>query len=87
MRRIASRLEKTVEPLAMQCEYETGGRFVHGRLTYGQEGEDLILEKLFEGQKTGFFVDVGAHHPFRFSNTQLLYEWGWRGTTSSPLPA
>ena len=86
MRRIGSRLEKTVEPLAMQCEYETGGRFVHGRLTYGQEGEDLILEKLFEGQETGFFVDVGAHHPFRFSNTQLLYERGWRGINIEPTP-
>jgi hypothetical protein len=37
--------------------------------SYSQEGEDMILRRLFEKQKKGFYVDVGAHHPKRFSNT------------------
>ncbi len=37
--------------------------------SYSQEGEDMILRRIFEGQETGFYVDVGAHHPKRFSNT------------------
>lgn len=46
---------------------------------YGQDGEDLILNRLLHGQALGFYVDVGAHHPVRFSNTYLFYQRGWRG--------
>ena len=53
---------------------------------YGQEGEDLIIGRLFGGRRTGFFVDVGAHHPFRFSNTWLLYKRGWRGINIDAMP-
>ena len=49
------------------------------RLCYAQDGEDLILDRLLEGQPAGFYVDVGAHHPMRFSNTHLFYLRGWRG--------
>ncbi len=37
--------------------------------SYSQEGEDLILHRIFERKRIGFYVDAGAHHPFRFSNT------------------
>jgi FkbM family methyltransferase len=56
------------------------------QISYAQEGEDILLERLFQGVKTGFFVDVGAHHPRRFSNTYLLYLRGWRGINIDPLP-
>lgn len=55
-------------------------------LSYSQEGEDLILKRIFEGQKTGFYVDVGAHHPQRFSNTYLFYKMGWRGINIDAMP-
>lgn len=55
-------------------------------LSYSQEGEDLILKRIFEGQKTGFYVDVGAHHPKRFSNTYLFYKLGWRGINIDAMP-
>jgi len=54
--------------------------------SFAQEGEDLILARIFEGQKTGFYVDVGAHHPLRFSNTYLLYRRGWRGINIDANP-
>ena len=54
--------------------------------SYSQEGEDLILNRLFEGQKNGFYVDVGAHHPKRFSNTYLFYKKGWRGINIDAMP-
>ena len=41
--------------------------------SWSQEGEDQILRRIFERQKLGFYVDVGAHHPVRFSNTYLFY--------------
>lgn len=55
-------------------------------LSYAQEGESLILERYFDSQVNGFFVDVGAHHPKRFSNTYSFYKRGWRGVNIDPTP-
>ena len=57
-----------------------------GTLVFSQEGEDLVLSRMFNGQQNGFFVDIGAHHPKRFSNTYLLYRSGWRGINIEPNP-
>lgn len=54
--------------------------------SYSQEGEDMILRRLFEKQKTGFYVDVGAHHPKRFSNTFFFYKKGWSGINIDAMP-
>lgn len=53
---------------------------------YSQEGEDIILQRIFNRQNKGFFVDVGAHHPKRFSNTYKLYRKGWRGINIDAMP-
>ena len=50
---------------------------------YSQFGEDIALLSLLKST-TGFYVDVGANHPQRYSNTQLLYERGWRGINIEP---
>ena len=55
-------------------------------ISYSQEGEDLILKRIFEGKMNGFYVDVGAHHPKRFSNTYLFYKIGWRGINIDAMP-
>ena len=47
--------------------------------SYSQNGEDLILLDYFNEKPNGFYVDIGCHHPFRFSNTFLLYKKGWSG--------
>lgn len=60
--------------------------FGFGRTSYAQEGEDLILARIFEGKSKGTYVDVGAHHPQRFSNTYLLYKRGWRGVNIDATP-
>jgi FkbM family methyltransferase len=54
--------------------------------SYSQEGEDMILRRVFDGRKDGFYVDVGAHHPMRFSNTFYFYRLGWRGINIEPNP-
>ena len=48
---------------------------IHARKSYSQEGEDMIMGRIFDGQRKGFYVDVGAHHPRRYSNTNLFYRW------------
>lgn len=59
---------------------------IYATKSYSQEGEDMILRRIFEGKKNGFYVDVGAHHPFRFSNTYFFYKRGWRGINIEPNP-
>lgn len=54
--------------------------------SYSHEGEDMVLRKIFENRNSGFYVDVGAHHPQRFSNTCFFYELGWKGINIDPLP-
>lgn len=54
--------------------------------SYSQEGEDMILRRIFETKGKGFYVDVGAHHPKRFSNTYYFYKKGWNGINIDPLP-
>ena len=56
--------------------------FRHGSIRghFSQCGEDVILHKLFGSKYSeGFYVDVGAHHPFRQSNTAYLWLLGWNG--------
>ena len=38
------------------------------------------------GRSTGFYADVGAHHPKRFSNTYLFYKQGWSGINIDAMP-
>ena len=51
-----------------------------------QEGEDQVLSRIFGGEKVGFYIDVGAHHPRRFSNTFLFYKKGWHGINIDATP-
>ena len=53
--------------------------------SWSQEGEDMLLRRIF-GKKIGFYVDVGAHHPLRFSNTHFFYRKGWRGINIDAMP-
>jgi FkbM family methyltransferase len=61
-------------------------KFGYRQRSYSQEGEDRVLARYFAGRGDGFFVDVGAHHPHRFSNTQLFYDRGWRGINVDAMP-
>jgi len=58
----------------------------HSGIYFSQEGEDILLRRIFNDQKTGFYVDVGAHHPKRFSNTCYFYDQGWQGINIDSLP-
>lgn len=55
-------------------------------LSYGQNGEDLVLDRMLDRKNLGFYVDVGAHHPVRFSNTYLFYRRGWHGVNIDAQP-
>jgi hypothetical protein len=60
--------------------------FQYGKISYSQEGEDVVLNRFFEKKEDGFYVDIGAHHPHRFSNTYLFYLKGWTGINIDAMP-
>lgn len=52
--------------------------------SFSQSFEDLLLLKVLP--PIGSYLDVGAHHPLRFSNTYRLYSLGWRGVNIDANP-
>lgn len=62
--------------------------FFRYKKSYSQDGEDIALDSFYENIKNhiGFYVDIGAHHPVRFSNTYSFYKKGWSGINIDPTP-
>ena len=83
---LAERIRAAISVLAGKSWSYPKQEFAHHRITFSQEGEDGLLRRLFENKQNGFYVDVGAHHPQRFSNTFLFYLRGWRGINIDPRP-
>lgn len=57
---------------------------MHHRLSYSQFGEDISAQNALRNISHGFYVDVGAHHPLKLSNTALLHLRGWDGINVEP---
>lgn len=63
-----------------------------GYPSHAQEGEDRVMSSLLfklHGNMhidDGFYVDVGAHHPYRYSNTCLFNRRGWHGINIDAMP-
>jgi FkbM family methyltransferase len=76
LRRVKQRLLR----LAGRRRDYDGARF------YSQTGEDAILAHLLFGHDSGFYVDVGAFHPTKYSNTYYFYQRGWTGINIEPTP-
>ena len=58
-----------------------GGALYISEQSYATNLEDLMAKfycNQHRAQEGGFYVDVGALDPFRFSNTYALYLAGWR---------
>ena len=53
------------------------------RISYAQNSEDILIDRLFRGE-VGSFVDIGSCHPVVDSNTRFFYERGWRGVNFEP---
>ena len=54
-------------------------KLIRNSKNFSQEGEDIFLIDFFQDRRSGFYVDVGAFHPYRINNTYLLYKKGFRG--------
>jgi FkbM family methyltransferase len=53
-------------------------------LSYAANLEDYHLARAFEGQASGFYIDVGAGHPVADNVSCWFYLKGWRGLVVEP---
>ncbi|MCW8309380.1 FkbM family methyltransferase [Acidiphilium sp. PA] len=53
-------------------------------ISYSANHEDVLLNRLFGKQPTGFYIDVGAAHPMFENDTKALYDRGWSGINIEP---
>jgi len=56
----------------------------HLNLSYTQNLEDYHLSLAFDGQDTGFYIDIGAGHPVADSVSFWFYLRGWQGIVVEP---
>jgi len=55
-------------------------RTTNGHNTYSQACQDLFVVNMVQGKKNGFYLEIGASHPFESSNTFLLEnDFNWTG--------
>ena len=54
--------------------------------SYSQFYEDIWLNRVFEKQSTGFYINIGAAGPDSGSVTKLFYDRGWCGINLEPVP-
>jgi FkbM family methyltransferase len=54
-------------------------------ISYSNNLEDVILNRVFADISTGFYIDVGSYKPLDHSNTMALYQRGWRGVACDPI--
>jgi FkbM family methyltransferase len=53
-------------------------------ISHAQNAEDVVLDRIFKDQESGFYIDVGACHPVEDSVTLLFSERGWHGINIEP---
>ena len=78
--------KKVKEIFNYEVNYKAEDKLNFSQFSYSQEGEDLVLNKLLGNKSNGFYIDIGANHPIRFSNTWFFYKKGWRGINIEPNP-
>ena len=53
---------------------------------YSQTYQDMFTLSMLNGKRNGTYFEIGAADPFHGSNTALLEEFGWSGTSLEILP-
>lgn len=55
-------------------------------ISYAQNFEDVMLNRVFGTHRNGFYIDVGAADPVNLSVTKWFYDHGWSGINIEPVP-
>ncbi|HSR26800.1 MAG TPA: FkbM family methyltransferase [Candidatus Eisenbacteria bacterium] len=56
-------------------------------VSYAQNGEDVVLARVFGDRADGYYIDVGAFAPDHGSVTKHFYDRGWHGINVEPARA
>ena len=54
-------------------------------ISYAQNCEDVLLNRVFRDKVDGFYIDIGALHPTSDSVTKAFYNRGWCGINIEPI--
>lgn len=86
-RKIDSLVQSSSQSASRSTEFENPDQW-YGSRTWSQHGDDLAILNVFHliGIERPSYIDIGAHHPFRISNTALLYARGSRGINVEANP-
>ena len=81
--RVFSNASRRPEP----CVATLPNKYAH--TSYSQCGEDLIIAFIAKqcGIDISFYFDIGANHPYHYSNTYLFYSLGASGVCVEPIPS
>ena len=55
-------------------------------ISYAQNFEDVLLERIFKNLDSGFYIDIGAQDPIQDSVSLHFYNKGWTGIDVEPVP-
>ena len=56
-------------------------------ISYAENREDVLLDRVFPRGVEGFYIDIGANVPVEGSITKHFYDLGWRGINIEPSSA
>lgn len=62
------------------------GTDIPSMVSYAQNREDVLLDRVFKGVATGFYIDIGAFDSTMGSVTKTFYDRGWSGVNVEPGP-
>ena len=54
-------------------------------ISYPQNFEDAVLNRVFHDVENGRYIDVGAYDPVIDSVTKHFYDKGWTGVNIEPV--
>lgn len=78
-----NKMEKKIETLQ-----DDALKYYHK--SYSLSGEDLLLYAFLTNnekvENKGIYIDIGAYHPKKCSNTKFFYDQGWRGINIDAMP-
>jgi FkbM family methyltransferase len=81
----AMSLARGLERICTISHKQASTRELGEMYTFGQNFEDVMLNRLFHEQATGLYIDVGAWDPNMHSVTKHFYKSGWHGVNIEPL--
>jgi FkbM family methyltransferase len=75
IRRAVIKIKKAIDSILLRS-----------KVSYAQSGEDIIADYFFQniGISKPTYIDIGANHPFKGSNTYLFYLKGGKGICIEP---